>query len=307
MAFNELRSVMKTPSKFFNLSCIAVIAATIFFVNVTAVCLADSGKPAVPAIWAPLVERLIKDGENPDFVTRIYSAPSVSFNPRVMPRKVTHNEYKLDYGKFMKPERLRKAERYLRENRALFNSVEQRFGVPGELEVAILLVETDLGNYLGAGPAVNILSSMALGSDWEAVKKWLPPRYLKGPDAVKARKTLEKKSNWAYRELRALFTYCRENRMDIYTLKGSIFGAIGLCQFMPSNALKFGVDFDGDNRIDLFEKPDACGSMANYLKYYGWKPGLNRTAQEKVVYHYNHSKPYVKAILDVAEALESEK
>ena len=298
---------MKTPSNFFNLLCATAVALIIFFATVTAACFADSRKPAVPAIWAPLVDRLIKDGENPDFVTRIYSAPSVSFNPRVMPRKVTHNEYKLDYGKFMKPERLRKAERYLRENRALFNRVEQRFGVPGELEVAILLVETDLGNYLGAGPAVNILSSMALGSDWEAVKKWLPPRYLKGPDAVKARRTLEKKSNWAYRELRALFTYCRENRMDIYTLKGSIFGAIGLCQFMPSNALKFGVDFNGDNRINLFEKPDACGSMANYLKYYGWKPGLNRTAQEKVVYHYNHSKPYVKAILDVAEALESEK
>jgi len=258
----------------------------------------------VPDVWKPLADRLVKDGENPDFVRRIYSSPSVKFNPRVMPRKVTHNEYKLDYRKFLKPQRLNRAERYLRKNQALFNRVEERFGVPGELEVAILLVETDLGGYLGAGPAVNILSSMALGSDWESVKKWLPPRYIKGPDAAKARKTLEKKSDWAYRELRALFTYCRENRMDIYTMKGSIFGAIGLCQFMPSNALKFGVDFDQDGRVDLFEKPDACGSMANYLRHYGWKPGLNRQAQEKVVYHYNHSKPYVRAILDVAAALE---
>ncbi len=259
----------------------------------------------IPDVWKPLAERLVKDGEDPGFVQRVYSSPSVKFNPRVMPRKVTHNEYKLDYKKFLKPQRLNRAHKYLRENQALFNSVEERFGVPGELEVAILLVETDLGAYLGAGPAINILSSMALGSDWEAVKKWLPPRYLKGPDAAKARRTLEKKSDWAYKELRALFTYCRENSMDLFTLKGSIFGAIGLCQFMPTNALKFGVDFDNDGRIDLFEKPDACGSMANYLCHYGWKPGLSRKAREKVVYHYNHSKPYVKAILDVAQALEN--
>ncbi len=258
----------------------------------------------VPDVWVPLVEKLLRDGEDKEFVIAVYSAPSVKFNPRVMPRKVTHNEYKLDYEKFLKPERLNRARRYLSENRKLFDSIEKRFGVPGEVETAILLVETDLGNYLGAGPAVNILSSMALGSDWEAVKKWLPPRYLKGKGAAKARKKLQKKSEWAYSELRALFTYCKKNRMDIYSLKGSIFGAIGLCQFMPSNALKLGVDFDGDGRVDLFQKPDACASMANYLKFYGWKPGLGRKAQEKVIYHYNHSKPYVRAILSVAEALK---
>ncbi len=258
----------------------------------------------VPDVWVPLVEKLLRDGEDKEFVIAVYSAPSVKFNPRVMPRKVTHNEYKLDYDKFLKPARLNRARKYLAENRKLFDSIEKRFGVPGEVETAILLVETDLGNYLGAGPAVNILSSMALGSDWEAVKKWLPPRYLKGKGAAKARKKLQKKSEWAYSELRALFTYCKKNRMDIYTLKGSIFGAIGLCQFMPSNALKLGVDFDGDGRVDLFQKPDACASMANYLKFYGWKPGLGRKAQEKVIYHYNHSMPYVRAILSVAEALK---
>lgn len=262
-----------------------------------------AGGDKVPYIWLPLVNRLIADGEDPVFVRRLYASPSVRFNPRVMPRKVTHNEYKLDYGRFLRPERLNRARKYLRENRQLFDRIQEEFGVPGELEVAILLVETDLGNYLGAGPAVNILSSMALGSEWEDVKRWLPPRYIKGERAAQARKTLEKKSNWAYRELKALFKYCRMNRMDIYTLKGSIFGAIGLCQFMPSNALKFGVDFDRDGRIDLFQKTDACGSMANYLRYYGWRPGLSRKAQEKVVFHYNHSRPYVKAILDVAGSL----
>ncbi len=286
--------------------CLLSVFLSFTFENVSAADTQARGASldSVPAVWKPLVERLIRDGEPEAFVISVYSAPSVKFNPRVMPRKVTHNEYKLDYDKFLKPERLSRARRYLRENRALFDRVEKRFGVPGELETAILLVETDLGGYLGAGPAVNILSSMALGSDYDAVKKWLPPRYHKGKDAAAARKKLKKKSNWAYKELRALFRYCNENGMDLYTLKGSIFGAIGLCQFMPSNALKFGVDFDGDSRIDLFQKPDACASMANYLKFYGWKPGLSRAAQEKVVYHYNHSRPYVRAILNVAEALE---
>lgn len=261
---------------------------------------------AVPEVWTPLVRRLIADGEDRSFVIKVFSNSSVRFNPRVMPRKVTHNEYKLDYNKFLKPERLGRAMKYLADNRELLRMVEKKFAVPGGLQVAILLVETDLGRYLGAGPAVNIISSMALGSDWEAVKKWLPPGYLKGPRAKEARRKLEKKSDWAYGELKALFRYCRENRLDIFNMKGSIFGAIGLCQFMPSNALKFGVDFDNDGRIDLFEKADACASMANYLKFYGWKPGLDRAAQEKVVYHYNHSRPYVRAILDVAQRLEEQ-
>ena len=98
----------------------------------------------VQDVWYPLAERLIKDGEDPDFVTTVFSSSSVRFNPKVMPRKVTHNEYRLDYKKFLKSDRLNRAKRYFMENRELFQRVEKEFGVPGELEVAILLVETSL-------------------------------------------------------------------------------------------------------------------------------------------------------------------
>jgi membrane-bound lytic murein transglycosylase B len=86
-------------------------------------------------------------------------------------------------------------------------------------------------------------------------------------------------------------------------MPGSIYGAVGICQFMPSNILRFGVDGDGDGTVNLFHASDAMHSLANYLKYHGWKPGLSREKQNRVLRHYNNSATYANTILAVADAL----
>jgi membrane-bound lytic murein transglycosylase B len=169
--------------------------------------------------------------------------------------------------------------------------------------VAILLVETDLGRYLGPDRAFNILASMAAATDIDRVKPWLPPELLESTERGRVEKKLKDKSQWAYEELRALLIYSEQNKIDPLEIKGSIFGAIGLCQFMPSNALRFGIDYDHDGKVDLFSKPDALASMANYIRNYGWKDNLSRNEQEAVILRYNYSRPYARTILDVAERL----
>ncbi len=72
---------------------------------------------------------------------------------------------------------------------------------------------------------------------------------------------------------------------------------------MPSNALRFGVDYDNNNGTDLFSTADALASMATYLKHYGWKDGLSRKKQEAVILKYNYSRPYTNAVLEIAKRL----
>ncbi|MBW1670060.1 MAG: lytic murein transglycosylase [Deltaproteobacteria bacterium] len=255
------------------------------------------------SVWEPLIEHLIKDGEDEATIRGIFARREVQFNPRVMPRKLSHKESKLDYSRFLRPERLSRASAFLETHKELLIRIEAKYGVPKEIKVAILLVETDLGRYLGPDRAFNILASMAAATDIDRVKPWLPPELLKSTERERVEKKLKDKSQWAYEELRALLIYSEQNKIDPLEIKGSIFGAIGLCQFMPSNALRFGIDHDQNGKIDLFLKPDALASMANYIRHYGWKDNLSRKEQEAVILRYNYSRPYARAVLDVAERL----
>ena len=92
--------------------------------------------------------------------------------------------------------------------------------------------------------------------------------------------------------------------MDPLAATGSYAGAVGICQFMPSNILAYGQDGNGDGRIDLFDHADAIASIARYLKNYGWRPGIEKEAAYKAVWSYNRSSYYVNTVLKVAELLK---
>ncbi len=262
--------------------------------------------PGTPHIFHRLVKDLIRDGFSQTEICKIFSHPAVRFNPKVMPRKVTHKEASLHYDVFLEKDRLKRARRYLDRNRELFERVEKKYGIPKEIKVAILLVETDLGRYLGSSLALNTLASMAIASDLDKIKDYLPNSYksLNKQQQARLKKKLAAKSKWAYSELKSLIIYSELNGLDIHKIKGSIFGAIGLCQFMPSNALRFGVDFNKDGKVDLFDPADAVASMANYLRFYGWKSDIHPKTQIKVIKHYNHSTPYARTVLKVAEKVK---
>ena len=98
--------------------------------------------------------------------------------------------------------------------------------------------------------------------------------------------------------------YAKEN-MDPAAVSGSYSGAMGIAQFMPTNVLALARDGNDDGQINLFDHSDAITSIANYLKHYGWHPGIDGQKAYRVIYHYNHSRQYVDTILEVSVLLKS--
>ncbi len=190
---------------------------------------------------------------------------------------------------------------FMAEYAQAFALARVRYGVPPEVAAALLLVETRLGAYLGKERAFFSLSSMAVTKDPTDIAEYLNklPGYSEHLPWIRERMT--QKAEWAYNELRALLTYCVDNGLDPLTLNGSLYGAIGLCQFMPSNIARYATDGDGDGRIDLFHAPDAILSLSNYLYIHGWKPGLSLRAQVKVLHRYNAMNIYAHTILALAK------
>ena len=201
------------------------------------------------------------------------------------------------------PERLAEAREFFTAHRAALAKVRARYGVPEEYLVALLAVETRVGRYLGDTVALVNLASLAASGDLDRLGQAFAAER-PDPDrlawlAAKARE----KADWAYGELRALLRYAEAQGLDPLSMPGSIYGAIGICQFMPSNALKYAVDGDGDGRADLFNADDALMSLGNILVVMGWQPSMTDEARRRVFYAYNHSKIYVNTIMDAASRL----
>ncbi|KHK02536.1 lytic murein transglycosylase [Desulfovibrio sp. TomC] len=200
-------------------------------------------------------------------------------------------------------ERMAEAREFYERNRAALARTRQTYGVPEEYLVALLAVETRVGRYLGDEVAVVNLASLVAGEDPARLagsftyEKPAPDR-----QAWLNKKALEK-GEWAYGELRALLRYAEAQGIDALSIPGSIYGAIGICQFMPSNALKYAVDGNGDGKADLFDVEDALASLGNILRAMGWKQPMSEEAIRKVFYGYNHSQVYVNTIMDAARRL----
>jgi membrane-bound lytic murein transglycosylase B len=271
------------------------------------------------ASWSPLIDRLVADGFDEQGIRYLFSRPEVSFEPGGMssklealiknqsrkPREAFPYQSKGVYKGALKRKMISQARSYLQENKGLLERISRQYCVPKEIIVSILLVESRLGEFLGGKTAFNSLASMALCADLETIHPYLPPKLITAENEEFARAVCLQKAEWAYRELKALILYAHYAGFDPLSLPGSIYGAIGLCQFMPTNALTYGVDADNDGRVDLFVKADALHSIANYLKEHGWSCRMDRASQRKVVYAYNHSNVYANTVLAVAEKLKA--
>lgn len=138
--------------------------------------------------------------------------------------------------------------RFWQENEAVLRRAEAIYGVPAEIMVAIIGVETEYGRNMGSFKVLEALASLAFH---------YPPRaeFFRG-------------------ELEQFLLLARENALSPLEIKGSYAGAIGIPQFMPSSQRHFAVDFDADKRIDLRHSiSDAIGSVARFLQQHGWQSG----------------------------------
>jgi len=253
-----------------------------------------------------LQKKLIEDGFNSDKITSLYSRPQVFFETDGVTLLFTYSEAKVDYDQFANDWSISKARKYMEGHREDLDRVEKAYGVDSRVITAILLVETGLGTTVGTRSTLNSLSTLA-SLMYPNVRSTF---YKKIPDAKrpprkKFEKTAKRRSKWAYAELKAFLKYAYQEGFDPAEMPGSFAGAMGYAQFMPSNILAYGKDGNNDGTIDLMTHPDSMASIANFLKRHGWRPGISRKKQEKVIYHYNHSEYYVKTILKIAERLKS--
>ncbi len=270
------------------------------------------------ADWSPLIDRLVADGFDEPAIRALFSRPEVKFEPGVMISKIeellkrgdrpspgvpSYNP-KTVYRGFLSEKVISRARSYLVENTQLLDTVSRKYCVPKEVVVSILLVETRLGDFLGGRRAFNALASMALCGNLETIRPYLKKKLVGTRNEDFARTVCQRKADWAYAELTALILYADWGGLDPMSIPGSIYGALGLCQFIPSSVLYFGVDADDDGRVDLFTKVDALHSIANYLREHGWKCTMDRTSQLQVILDYNRSFVYANTVLAVAEKLK---
>ena len=260
----------------------------------------------VEPYYRELKQRLIADGFDADWIAQLYSRPEIVFETKNVSLYFVHNESRLNYDQFTSRKNLNNARRYMREHTEALESAHKKFGVDPEVITAIILVETKLGTYLGRSTIFNNLSTMAVMSGTAQRQDiWVNLPEDRRIEKSAFEKKADRKSAWAYKELKALLTYAKREGIDPGGINGSYAGAMGIAQFMPSNILAYAEDGNQDGRVDLFNHTDAIASIASYLKHYGWKPGLSSEAAGKVIYHYNHSKYYVNTVLKISNLLKT--
>ena len=303
----KLQGIRKDPIRIVFPFIFAIIFLSLLF---------GSAQPA-GADWKPLVERLAADGFNRQTLEALFDRPEVRFEPDAMADKIqallrSRSESPDDIARlkttvrrgYLSNSAIARARVYALENRAVLEEVSARYGVPKEIVVSILLIETHLGRNMGNYRVFNRLASMALSADLETVRPHIRGSLLTQENEEFARLRCREKGDWAYNEIGALLRLADMNSLDPLEIRGSIYGAIGMCQFMPSNVFSYGVDADQDGRINLFAKTDALHSIANYLRGHGWRPGMDRDGKHRVIFGYNHSTVYANTVLAVAEKLK---
>ncbi len=159
-------------------------------------------------------------------------------------------ERRLDWGEyrklFIKPNKINRGVIFWLEHEEALARAEREYGVPAELIVSIIGVETHFGRNMGSYRALDALATLSFDYPRRA-------EFFQG-------------------QLHDLFLVCAQEKCDVTQLKSSYAGAMGYGQFMPSSFLAYAVDFDHDGDKDIWNSADdAIGSVANYFKQFGWQ------------------------------------
>jgi membrane-bound lytic murein transglycosylase B len=168
----------------------------------------------------------------------------------------TPKNWRVYRSRFIDPVRIRAGVKFWQDNQALLERAEQEYGVPPEIIVGIIGVETIYGQQTGNFRVIDALATLAFNFPDSHPRAAERSEYFRG-------------------ELEQFLTLQKRRDTDPLLPLGSYAGATGMPQFMPSSVVKWAVDFDADGRIDLSGSPaDVIGSVANYFKSYGWQSGM---------------------------------
>jgi lytic murein transglycosylase len=208
----------------------------------------------------------------------------VAFDPGIVAKDHAQGVFRQSFeqfsGRMISAYRMQKGSSLLKRLSATFDRIEQQFGVPGPVLVAIWGLETDFGADSGKLPTLRSLATLAYDC---------------------------RRAEMFHAELLDALRIIDRGDMTAAEMRGAWAGEIGQTQFMPSSYMKFAVDFDGDGRRDLIRSaPDVLASTANYLKGYGWRRGEpwgDGSGNFQVLLQWNKSMVYSRTVAAFAERL----
>ena len=197
--------------------------------------------------WNQWIKKLKRDLAEEKFKqSTINNLDKLVFNKRVIELDRKQPEFKLNFNQYLKryltPKKKKLKEKYS-EHFQLLKNLEEKFKVDSKVLISLWLVETSFGEYLGKFDILNSLASLAFDG---------------------------RRREFFLQELKYALRILDEGHFSREEFRGSWAGAFGQTQFMPSTFKKFAIDFDENNKINLFEKGDALASGANYLNKVGW-------------------------------------
>lgn len=207
----------------------------------------------------------------------------VTLDKSVLSRDHSQKVFSQSFEEFsgrMVPPRLARGANMMKQYGSVLSRIEQSYGVPGEILVAIWGLETDYGVNIGKFATLRSLATLAYDC--------------RRSDMFKA-------------ELIDALRIVERGDLAPSEMRGAWAGEIGQTQFMPSSYIKFAVDFDGNGRRDLLRSaPDVLASTANYLASHGWQRGKDwepGSANFAVIQQWNKSEVYSKTIAYFATQL----
>lgn len=170
--------------------------------------------------------------------------------------------------------RIERGRELLEEHREFLNSLTRRYGVPAQYLVAFWALESNFGRHIGKMPILDTLATLACD---------------------------QRRSEFFTGELFYALDLMKVYGFSAEEMAGSWAGAIGQTQFLPSAYLRYGIDGDGDDRVDLWHnQADALTSAANYLQQLGWQPALRWGREVSLPEGF----PYYLAGLDTPRSIE---
>jgi lytic murein transglycosylase len=192
---------------------------------------------------------------------------------------------KLSYDDFLKRRGaaaiIQKGRGIKKQNAELFSRIEAKFGVPAGPLIAIWGMETGFGGFQGDQKIFPALATLAYDC---------------------------RRSDFFEEQLYAALKIVQTGQLSVDEMKGAGHGEVGQMQFLPVNYLKYGVDGDGNGRVDMIaSRADALASTANYLKGYGWKPGLGYQPGEpnfEAIAGWNKAEVYQRALAYIGKQID---
>jgi membrane-bound lytic murein transglycosylase B len=260
--------------------------------------------------WTFLRNRLIADGVDRDRVVRAFDDPrmpafsGLDFSPE-RPR-----EPRSMYRRFLRPSGVARARRCRARYAGAFEGAERITNVPANVLAAILFVETECGCNTGSHLVLHRVARLAMANEPENLQRNLA-RFTAGSGVLdrliesRLRERARHLEETFYPEVRATFGVAERLRLNPLDLRGSLSGAFGYPQFLPSSFLRHGTDGDGNGVVSLYDPADAAASAASYLAFHGWRPGVTRTQRRAVLWQYNRSQAYIDTVLALAERLQA--